>query len=566
MILQKKLVRGILPCVALLCLVQIVAAELLPEQIGIIAVAGSRTSRDMARYYADARGIPRSQIFLIRATPGENLSRFSWEAKVRPSIQRWILQNRLETKLRCLVTVWDVPLKIGKQSVDSRALRERTAYLQSEREARVGRLVKLIDNVNQLLPGAQPSHSVALSTESSIAELTAQLQASFQAAQKRFTDAQSTRSDMTTELRSLQQAIAASGGINSTILFISQNIRGDGSESDAKNQEQLNIAKGRLIGLTEGRAELQSLPPSVPRDERILSVLGKIGGLVATVKWIDAQLQLLVKNETYASFDSELSLLFWPDYQLNRWQPNVLHHRFDGTRQRWLKTTLMVSRLEAPTAKLTARLIDTAKEVEADGLRGTVYLDARGIGRPGQSTASDSSATYDLSLRNLAAELQRYTPAKVILDSRQRLFQAGECPDAALYCGWYSLAKYIDAFDWVPGAVGYHMASGEANTLRNPKSRVWCKRMLEEGVCATLGPVHEPYLHAMPLPEEFFVVLMSGRYTLAETYYRTKPFNSWVMVLVGDPLYNPFKNNPQFTADSIPEPWRRLIGAVQASP
>ena len=42
----------------------------------------------------------------------------------------------------------------------------------------------------------------------------------------------------------------------------------------------------------------------------------------------------------------------------------------------------------------------------------------------------------------------------------------GNDPDAALYCGWYSLAKYVDAFDWKPGAVAYHLASSEAHTLR----------------------------------------------------------------------------------------------------
>ena len=29
--------------------------------------------------------------------------------------------------------------------------------------------------------------------------------------------------------------------------------------------------------------------------------------------------------------------------------------------------------------------------------------------------------------------------------------------------------------------------------------------------------------------------------SLAEAYYRTKPFNSWQLVLIGDPLYRPFK-------------------------
>ncbi len=219
----------------------------------------------------------------------------------------------------------------------------------------------------------------------------------------------------------------------------------------------------------------------------------------------------------------------------------------------------MVSRLEAPTFGLTKQLIDTAIEIERHGLDGGFYIDARGLNAPKRKDAGGSYGQYDESLRRLAGVVKKRTPLKVTLDNQGGLFQPGDCPDAALYCGWYSLAKYVDAFDWKPGSVAYHIASSEAATLRDPASSVWCKRMLEEGVCATLGPVHEPYLAAFPLPEEFFGLLMTGRYTLVETYYRTKPFNSWVMVLVGDPLYSPFGKKPALSANDLPANLRKLV-------
>jgi len=120
------------------------------------------------------------------------------------------------------------------------------------------------------------------------------------------------------------------------------------------------------------------------------------------------------------------------------------------------------------------------------------------------------------------------------------LFEKGECRDTALYCGWYSLARYVDAFSFSPGAVGYHIASGECTTLKQPGSQVWCKRMLEEGVAATLGPVGEPYVNAFPVPEVFFQVLTNGYLCLAECYQVSLPFLSWKMILIGDPLYRPF--------------------------
>jgi uncharacterized protein (TIGR03790 family) len=129
----------------------------------------------------------------------------------------------------------------------------------------------------------------------------------------------------------------------------------------------------------------------------------------------------------------------------------------------------------------------------------------------------------------------------VVVDAKPELFQAGTAPGAALYCGWYSLSRYVDAFDWVPGAVGYHIASGECGTLRAGSGQGWCKRMLEDGVAATVGPVGEPYVQAFPVPEIFFSLLGDGDYTLAEVYFLSLPFLSWQMVLVGDPLYRPFK-------------------------
>ena len=53
------------------------------------------------------------------------------------------------------------------------------------------------------------------------------------------------------------------------------------------------------------------------------------------------------------------------------------------------------------------------------------------------------------------------------------------------------------------------VASSEAITLKKPDSNVWCKRLLEAGVAATLGPVAEPFLASFPLPDQFFPLLMT---------------------------------------------------------
>jgi len=53
--------------------------------------------------------------------------------------------------------------------------------------------------------------------------------------------------------------------------------------------------------------------------------------------------------------------------------------------------------------------------------------------------------------------------------------------------------------------------------------------------------VAEPYVQAFPLPQVFFSCLLDGN-TLADCYALSNSFWSWQMVLIGDPLYRPFKN------------------------
>ena len=132
------------------------------------------------------------------------------------------------------------------------------------------------------------------------------------------------------------------------------------------------------------------------------------------------------------------------------------------------------------------------------------------------------------------------TEMPVTLEDTQKLFAPSDCPQTALYCGWYSLEKYIDAFDFVDGAIGFHIASFEAVDLRDSASGQWCPAMLADGITVTLGPVAEPYLSAFPRPKDFFLELFNSR-CIVEAFYRTKPFNSWQLVLIGDPLYTPFK-------------------------
>jgi uncharacterized protein (TIGR03790 family) len=259
-----------------------------------------------------------------------------------------------------------------------------------------------------------------------------------------------------------------------------------------------------------------------------LQTAAGVGGLLLR---LNADIDNIKGAETGASVDSELSMVMFDDYELYRFQPNELKDRLF-----WIDTkTLMVSRLDGPGEHIAAALVDKAVSAERNGLNGFAYIDS------GYSLKKKIPlyVEYDQSLYQTASLLAERMQMKVVHEQTPKLFASGQCPNTALYCGWYSLKKYVDAFDFVTGAVGYHIASWEAIDLRDPKSIQWCPAMLRDGITATMGAVAEPYLGAFPKPDLFFSQLVNGK-CLAEAFYRAKPYNSWQMVLIGDPLYTPF--------------------------
>jgi uncharacterized protein (TIGR03790 family) len=245
--------------------------------------------------------------------------------------------------------------------------------------------------------------------------------------------------------------------------------------------------------------------------------------------------QLKASTDKTASLDSELMLVKKENYKLNFWLPNPFFLPWRSQQTAIDKSdVIMVSRLDGADPSIVKRIVNDSIEAETKGLSGTAYFDARWKD-PGQKKVS-GYGLYDKSIHNAAGRMQK-KGLKVVLDDKQALFQPGDCPNAALYCGWYSLANYVDAFTWEKGAVGFHIASAECTTLKRENSNVWCKKMLDKGIAATVGPVGEPYVQSFPLPEIFFEFLAQGKLTLAESYLISLPYLSWKQVLVGDPLY-----------------------------
>lgn len=284
------------------------------------------------------------------------------------------------------------------------------------------------------------------------------------------------------------------------------------------------------LQLSEEKQKLEQLEQHPEIDQKEVSTQKK--QINQKIAQMQLEIDRISGKETNASVDSELSMVLFQPYDLYRWQPNLLMGDVLGLDFR----TVMVSRLDGPSYEIIKGLIDKAITAEETGLKGIAYIDSRGFKQ------KDLYGQFDQSLRDLAAFIRWSTKMPIKEEETGQLFAPGSCPQTAVYCGWYSLKKYVDAFDFVDGAVGFHIASFEAQHIRDPNSSTWCAAMLADGITATLGPVDEPYLHTFPQPKVFFTELFKGS-CLVEAYYYTMPFNSWQFVLIGDPLYRPFRKD-----------------------
>ncbi|MFO0804796.1 MAG: TIGR03790 family protein [Gemmataceae bacterium] len=316
-----------------------------------------------------------------------------------------------------------------------------------------------------------------------------------------------------------------------------QILTGDEKTKLAEHDKKLTTARKKLADLEKDKAD----------EKEIAAARNEVNGL-------QFRRRLLAHDESHACVDSELMLLWWKEYPLDRWVMNPLNFQA-SEKYRKENLTIMTARIDGPTPEIAKRLVDDAVAVEAKGLTGTVVVDARGINFDAKNPRDGTGYSgYDESFREMAKLFEK-SMLPVKLDNAEKVLAPGSHKDVALYSGWYSHANFVDCCEYVPGAIAWHLASSEAVTLRNKDSKVWCPNLLKKGVAATIGPVAEPYTVGFPKPAEFFGFVASGEYTLVESYAKSILFCSWMTVLVGDPLYNPFAKNPQWkSTEVVPSP------------
>jgi uncharacterized protein (TIGR03790 family) len=260
---------------------------------------------------------------------------------------------------------------------------------------------------------------------------------------------------------------------------------------------------------------------------------------------VHGSMEDLPRMETNAAaVDSELALLPMFGFPPGGVVPNLFYDEFSTGLVRAgpeLATKLiLVTRLDGPTPADVHRMIDDSLYAEENRLAGLAVIDSRGITDPG-----DPYRAGDEWLKRARGDLEKGGWSVYFDDKPDVLPATDPCNRVALYLGWYhegAIGPWITPPDrFVRGAIAYHLHSFSATTVRSPTTG-WVGPLLAHGAAATMGCVYEPYLEFTPHLDIFTHRLLAGNY-FAEAAYACQRGLSWMVTVVGDPLYRPFKQS-----------------------
>ncbi len=239
-----------------------------------------------------------------------------------------------------------------------------------------------------------------------------------------------------------------------------------------------------------------------------------------------------VKGHDEASVDSELAMFGVEGLPTD----GVLQNKFYKAEKPILDANLpflvLTARIDAPTIATCERMIRDATEAETTGLWGRAYVDIANKFPQGDQWLEE------IVKANLA------TGIPTVVDRFNETYPLNyPMTDCSLYHGWYDWnvsGPFLNPrFRFRKGAVAMHLHSFSAQQLADG-SKNWSGGLLERGAAVTVGNVYEPYLH---LTHDFGILhqrLLAG-YTWAEACWMAMPVTSWQGVVLGDPLYRPFR-------------------------
>jgi uncharacterized protein (TIGR03790 family) len=241
------------------------------------------------------------------------------------------------------------------------------------------------------------------------------------------------------------------------------------------------------------------------------------------------------------SVDSELALLYAKlkgvPYQRPGGVPNPYFGQRDAPFRHPRFPLYMVTRLAAYDAAEVRGMIDRSLAARN---RGRFVIDLNG---PGSYQGNDWLRTAAMLL----------PAARVTMDETVTVLYGQK--DVIGYASWGSNDDHRDrrwlGFEWLPGAIASEFVSSNGRTFKRPpdgwtfrgansssfggSSQSLSADYIHEGATGASGNVFEPYLSACARPDYLLPAYSSGR-NLAESYYMSLQFLSWMGIVLGDPL------------------------------
>ena len=526
---------------ALLFFTRPAVAALSPDELVLIVNGNIPVSVKTAEFYARARQVPADRIIKLNLPAGEEIPFAKYEEEVVPQVRAFLRDNGLQKKVKCAVTFFGVPIRIGaKQHTDVDDAD--AAELRRELPAIGQRVLPLVREVEQIATDLDPAFTPRVGEDAG--DLTARAEHALQAVARRMPPASDPRhKELLPRLVKLMQKFGGDAQVADKL-----------SDADIRMMLPPEEAKkwpARSAEIVAAQKEVELLHDKrydAASRKRVRDLMKQNFGMFGELESVQAQLDYLTSDGTVSAFDNELALLWWKYYNRSKWQMNPLNVRYNGKPP----PMLMVCRLDGPQEGTATEIILASLKAEKEGLKGRVVIDSMGGAAPdGKPDKEGGYRAFDDKLVNLAQIIAANTKMPLTFDRKHPVLPPHSVKDVAIYTGWYSVHNYVPCCTFKAGAVGYHIASYEMLSLRTDNEKGWVAGLLNDGIAATLGAVAEPYLSSMPSPDEFFPLLLTGKLTLAEVYWKTTPMTSWMVSFIGDPLYVPFKVNPQLKPEQL---------------
>lgn len=511
------------------------AVALEPEEVAIVVRRDDTMGLRVARYYCDQRKVPRTQIIVVDLPAVEEMPWTAYEQRVQTPVRNYLKRKDLESKIRCLLLIGNLPLKV---TPDPATAAEKSELDKLKKYRKQGELEyyqqgwRMEQLSNGQMPGTPPKDipSKQLKHYWDIDKY-------YQEMRDRAANAvpalpEKERRQVTPRLKEIQEAVEGLAGVAGK--EPDDLIAEDFKERHAawqKQQEQIEKYRKEIRSLANQRG------PVTMRDKRRNLCLQHFGLRAALSQVID-DMNELGSSARSAALDSELALLWDDNYRLHGGQSNPLAG--DGIDQKpepgKTPAALMVARLDGPDPARAIRLIDECKLVErrGKGIVGKLCVDTRGL------PTTDTDHRWDQMLLEVADAKGLPEDLTLVKDLSVLAMVGSKANPVALYFGWNDLPKTDQKYQCVSGAIAVCYSDNSAEQIHQSAGGQWANIWLSAGAAAVIGGIDRVHPTYPPKATSLLDALVKDHLTLGEAYWKTVPHTSWQVLLIGDPLYRPW--------------------------